>query len=70
MKKLIIIINPNDVDEAKKHLNTLIEGGFFILPNVFRMLIEDEELKNTTNFISYLLAGLDFNIVDFHEYIY
>jgi len=63
MKKLIVIINPNDVIEAKKHLDTFTTGRF-LLPNIYEMKVPDEDLESAVTGIEYILAGLDFHIVD------
>jgi len=62
MKKVFFIINPNDVKEAKKHLDTILEGKY-ILPTVFKMDIASEKLDSTIDSIEYILAGIDFEVV-------
>jgi len=68
MKTIVIIINPNDVQKAKVHLDTLTNGRY-ILPNLYKMEVEDNELTSTINSIEYLLSDVDFCLTD-EYYLY
>jgi nitrogen regulatory protein PII len=68
MKTIIIIINPNDVQKAKVHLDTLT-NGHYILPNLYKMEAEACELTSVLNSIEYLLSGVDFCLTD-EYYLY
>jgi hypothetical protein len=61
MKKLFIIINPNDYKKAKELLLSLEEGNF-VLPCLYKMEIPSDEEELTLAFLEYLLTGLDFEI--------
>ena len=61
MKKLFIIVNPNDFKKAKKLLLSL-EDGEFIIPCLYRMEIASEVEDFTVDFLEYLLNGIDFEI--------
>jgi hypothetical protein len=68
MKTIAIIINPNDVQKAKVHLDTL-SNGRYILPNLYKMEVENDKLTSTINGIEYLLSGIDFCLTD-EYYLY
>jgi hypothetical protein len=61
MKKLILIINPNDVKKSRTHLSTL--EGEYILPNVYKILVENSEIESSIHSFEYILAGLDFHVI-------
>jgi hypothetical protein len=63
MKTLNIIINPCDVKSAHVHLDTLTVGSF-IIPNLFKIHIPNDEVQPLVDSIEYLLCGLDFCIAD------
>jgi hypothetical protein len=61
MKKITVILNPANVKDARKHLDTL--NGKFLLPNVYRIEVATEEIEATINGLDYILAGIDFNVI-------
>ena len=61
MKKLFLIINPNDVKESHKRLSTL--EGTFILPNVYKIKVADEDIESAINGLEHLLIDIDFHAI-------
>ena len=72
MKKILILISANDILNAKKHLDSLIDltkvsnDG-----SVYSMLVSIEDEKPCIDAIDYILCGINHKIVsNVHSYVY
>jgi hypothetical protein len=63
MKIITLVFHPDDLSDAKKHLNTL--EGFYISDFMFRMVVEHSEVESAINGLEYVLTGIDY-IVKVH----
>lgn len=68
MKKLFLIINPNDAKKAQKEFS-LFNKGSFVLPCVYKIEIASEDEDSTIAALEYILKGIDFEIA-INEKIY
>jgi hypothetical protein len=67
MQKVILLINPSDASKARDHLKLFVTGRF-IVPSVFKIELQDNEIETAVNAFEYILTDVDFHFILLKDY--
>jgi hypothetical protein len=62
MQRIVLLINPDHTSKARLLLQKF-NAGFFVVPTVFRIDIQKEEIQAAVNAFEYILNDIDFHFV-------